>query len=558
MILAMLNHLWQSTLWLGGAGLLTLLLREVGAHTRYWLWFAASVKFIVPFAALATLGSQIAPRSTMPALGSPVILPITFAAQQVTAPFSSAGAKLSAPLETSPNVSELVLVVWTLGMLFVAVSWFARWWRLRTLVREAQALGIAAPVPVLSTRSLLEPGLVGIWRPVLLMPEGLAHHLSSEQMRSIVAHEVSHLRRRDNLTFAIHMISQVVFWFYPLTWWLGKRLIAERERACDEAVVASGHDPSVYAESILKVCHFYVQSPLPCAAGVSGAVLKHRMEAIMSGHVVRRIPAVITALLFALGVAGIAAPLAVGVLTARPASAQGVTPSSAESTASTDSEIARRRYEQSRPRTVVKFDPKDFDKYVGYYQLGPTAFFRVFRTEDHYFAQLTGQQPVEWFPESPSKFFATVVAAQISFALDAKGQVSGLVLHQNGSLQSAERVSETVATEAAAELQQRISNNKPSPGTEAALRHQIETLERGEPDYSSMGPVLAEATRVQLPQIKELFKNMGDLKSLTFSKVLPSGMDLYIATFAGGQLQCIIAPLSPDGKVTGDFYHLLP
>jgi hypothetical protein len=73
-----------------------------------------------------------------------------------------------------------------------------------------------------------------------------------------------------------------------------------------------------------------------------------------------------------------------------------------------------------------------------------------------------------------------------------------------------------------------------------------------------MGPVLAEATRVQLPQIKELFKNMGDLKSLTFSKVLPSGMDLYIATFAGGQLQCIIAPLSPDGKVTGDFYHLLP
>jgi bla regulator protein blaR1 len=50
MILAVLNHLWQSTLWLGGAGLLTLLLRHAGAHTRYWLWFAASVKFIVPFA----------------------------------------------------------------------------------------------------------------------------------------------------------------------------------------------------------------------------------------------------------------------------------------------------------------------------------------------------------------------------------------------------------------------------------------------------------------------------------------------------------------------------
>lgn len=180
---------------------------------------------------------------------------------------------------------------------------------------------------------------------MLLMPEGLANHLSSEQMCSIVAHEVSHLRRRDNLTFAIHMLSQVVFWFYPLTWWLGKRLIAERERACDEAVVASGYDPGVYAESILKVCHFYVQSPLPCTAGVSGAALKDRVEAIMSDHIIRRVPAVTKALLLALAAAGIAAPLAVGMLTARRASAQAVTPSLPGSAASTEAEIARRRYE---------------------------------------------------------------------------------------------------------------------------------------------------------------------------------------------------------------------
>jgi beta-lactamase regulating signal transducer with metallopeptidase domain len=555
MMLAVLNHLWQSTLWLCGAGLLTLLLRDAGANARYWLWFAASAKFLVPFTALATFGSQIAPHSAMPALVLPVILPLASAARQVSAPFSGAHPVLNTPLAPALNVSELVLVIWTLGMLVVAISWLARWWRLRVLVREAQPLAITAPVPVLSTRAPLEPGLVGIWRPALLLPEGLEHHLSSEQMQSIVAHEVSHLRRRDNLTFAIHMISQVVFWFYPLTWWLGKRLIAERERACDEAVVAIGHDPCIYAESILKVCHFYVQSPLPCAAGVSGAVLKQRVEAIMSGRMVRRMPAITKTILFALGAAGIAAPLAVGVFTARLADAQVDTPSSA---VSSESDTARRRYEQSRPRTVVSFDPKDFDKYVGYYQLTSTVFFHIFRTADRYYLQLTGQPPVEQFPESPSKFFATVVAAQISFVVDANGQVTGLVLHQNGTQRQAERVGEAVATKAAAELQQRISSNVPSPGTEAALRHQIETLERGEPDYNAMSAELAEVTREQLPKIRELFNKMGELKSLTFSKVLPGGADLYAATFAGGQLECTIAPLSPEGKVTGDFFHLMP
>lgn len=51
------NHLWQSTLFAAVAGLLTLVFRRNRAQTRYWLWFAASVKFLVPFAVLMTIGS---------------------------------------------------------------------------------------------------------------------------------------------------------------------------------------------------------------------------------------------------------------------------------------------------------------------------------------------------------------------------------------------------------------------------------------------------------------------------------------------------------------------
>jgi len=118
---------------------------------------------------------------------------------------------------------------------------------------------------VAASSSLLEPGLVGILRPVVLLPDGLMARLSEPERDSILAHELGHLRRGDNVTAAIHMAVETLFWFWPPVWLIGARLIAERERACDESVLAQGHDPEVYAESILKVCKFCIQSPLACA-----------------------------------------------------------------------------------------------------------------------------------------------------------------------------------------------------------------------------------------------------------------------------------------------------
>src|ERR1700728_2892509 len=57
---ALSNHLWQSTLFGAMAGLLTLVLRKNHARVRYWLWLAASVKFLVPFALLVALGNHFA------------------------------------------------------------------------------------------------------------------------------------------------------------------------------------------------------------------------------------------------------------------------------------------------------------------------------------------------------------------------------------------------------------------------------------------------------------------------------------------------------------------
>jgi TonB family protein len=148
----------------------------------------------------------------------------------------------------------------------------------------------------------------------LLLPQGLVEHLSPAQVDAVLAHELSHWRRRDNLTAAVHMLVEAVFWFHPLVWWVGARLVEERERACDEAVVRAGHDGRTYAEAILKVCEHYVASTLKCAAGVSGADLKRRVVEIARSRVMSELPIQKKILLGTFALATVLVPIVFGAV----------------------------------------------------------------------------------------------------------------------------------------------------------------------------------------------------------------------------------------------------
>ena len=122
------------------------------------------------------------------------------------------------------------------------------------------------------------------------------------------------MRRRDNLAAAIHMVVEAIFWFHPLVWWLGARLMEERERACDEEVLQLGNPPQVYAESILKTCEFSVGSPLACISGVTGADLKKRIVDIMQKPVALKLDRGKKLLLIAAGAMAAAGPVVFGLI----------------------------------------------------------------------------------------------------------------------------------------------------------------------------------------------------------------------------------------------------
>ena len=114
-----------------------------------------------------------------------------------------------------------------------------------------------------------------------MWPRHLTAGLSDTEIETVVAHEVCHIVRRDNLLASVQIVVTAVFWFHPIVWWIGARLIDERERACDERVLALGRRPATYAESILKTCRLCIASPIVNVPGVTGGDLRQRIVRIM-------------------------------------------------------------------------------------------------------------------------------------------------------------------------------------------------------------------------------------------------------------------------------------
>jgi tol-pal system beta propeller repeat protein TolB len=337
------DHLWQSTLC---AALIWASTRGLGrqpARVRHALWRAASLKFLVPFSALLSLGALVHTPVTLSARA----VAVTAVATRVGTPFSAVAAFQQPALMTThpsaPEVrasqpvrvpwSELALAIWAVGMLSILTIRLRAWRLVTQLLRESSVMAGTREHVALhraSTRGRglrevdlrichrgIEPAVFGIIRPVMLWPTGLSARLSDPQIESIVAHELAHVRRQDNLLALLHMVVEGLFWFFPVVWWIGRKLIEERERACDETVIALGAEPLAYSEALLVVCRFGVEATPLCASAIAGTDLQRRIEYVMqpvSGAFSLRARLAIVAVAIAI----IGAPIMVGAASISP------------------------------------------------------------------------------------------------------------------------------------------------------------------------------------------------------------------------------------------------
>jgi uncharacterized protein (TIGR03435 family) len=305
------NHLWQSTAFTVVIALASMAFRRNSPRLRYWLWLAASVKFLIPFSLIVSTGARVQ-------LPPETLSPRAATVAQITTYFEPVP-ELSAAVPGRPGFSWVLALstIWLIGVLLLLFRWFRRWRTIHRVVRRAIRLPLLSSVPIFSSPTKTEPGVFGLFRPVLVLPEGIADRLTPKQFEAILAHELRHIRCFDNLTAAVHMGVETLFWFHPLVWWIGARLMHERERDCDEAVLRQGSQPGDYARGIVYVCETYVETQLPCAPGISGSDLKRRVREIMTWR--RSLPVRLRgkAILALTAIAAVSVPFGIGVMRAQ-------------------------------------------------------------------------------------------------------------------------------------------------------------------------------------------------------------------------------------------------
>jgi len=121
------------------------------------------------------------------------------------------------------------------------------------LARLARAMRVSRPVRLLESMLVRVPTVVGWFRPVVLLPAGLATGLTPDQVEAVLAHELAHIRRCDYLVNLLQSLVETLLFYHPAVWFVSRRIRAERENCCDDVAVAAGAERFSYAESLLHL-----------------------------------------------------------------------------------------------------------------------------------------------------------------------------------------------------------------------------------------------------------------------------------------------------------------
>ena len=111
---------------------------------------------------------------------------------------------------------------------------------LSALARQAKLLGLAFTPAVAYCHEVLVPTVVGLLRPMVLLPITLTTGLTADQIEVILAHELAHIRRFDHIINILQRLIEAFLFFHPAVWYLSRLVRTERELCCDDLVLAAG------------------------------------------------------------------------------------------------------------------------------------------------------------------------------------------------------------------------------------------------------------------------------------------------------------------------------
>ncbi|MBN1510554.1 MAG: hypothetical protein JXB13_00935 [Phycisphaerae bacterium] len=369
--LAVGSHVWpvlsdaaiKSVALLVPAFVLTAILRRSSAAARHAVWLLAVVGLFALPVVSAVLPAwrilpgwldmtpvtvvQTAPAANVPAVSARTPAPVVRSQppremtgmQRPAVPATAAPPPATPAMERSslPAVSQLdrkfPLLAWAPLLWIAGTSLILGWLglsflSLRRLRRSCEPirdeswtvlldqlsnqLRLRGSIQLLQSPRRTMPMAWGIFRRRLLLPAE-ASQWPADRRRAVLLHELAHLKRRDLAAQLVTQIACAFYWFNPLVWIAARRMVTERERACDDVVLTAGPAPCDYAGHVLDIAAGLRSSPLVGAAAIAMARpsgLERRLLAILDDRRCRRALTRTTIALLVALFAGIILPVA--------------------------------------------------------------------------------------------------------------------------------------------------------------------------------------------------------------------------------------------------------
>jgi len=137
---------------------------------------------------------------------------------------------------------------------------------LAAATRAATRIGLSDLPTIAFCNRVAGPVVLGLLRPIILLPVAFTAGLTPQQIDAILAHELAHIRRFDHLLLVAQRLAEALLFFHPAVWYVSRCMTIERENCCDDAVVEAGSPRQAYAELLLQIAEQRVLGASPTAA----------------------------------------------------------------------------------------------------------------------------------------------------------------------------------------------------------------------------------------------------------------------------------------------------
>ena len=145
--------------------------------------------------------------------------------------------------------------------------------------RLQERIGITRFVRYCECQAVRVPAVIGLFKPIVLIPVRALTGLSPEQLEAVVAHELGHVKRFDVAVNFVQAIAETLFFFHPAVWWLNKRVRALREDCCDDIAVDATGGKVGYARALATMAEW--RDAPDFAMAVTGSPIAARVARLL-------------------------------------------------------------------------------------------------------------------------------------------------------------------------------------------------------------------------------------------------------------------------------------